>query len=75
MKTTATDLRTHLFSWLDKIIYSGESLEIERKGVILKIQRIDETPRLSRLEKRPTLAVKPEELLDMDWSGEWNPES
>lgn len=75
MKTTATDLRTNLFTWLDKVICTGESLEIERNGVTIKIQRADETPRLGRLKKRATLAVKPEELLDIDWSEEWDPDA
>ena len=57
MKTTATDLRAHLFSWLDKVVYTGES------------------PRLARLKKRPTLKVTPEELMETEWSGEWDPGS
>jgi PIN domain nuclease of toxin-antitoxin system len=39
MKTTATDLQTNLFAWMDKVIYCGKSLEIVRNRVIIKIQR------------------------------------
>jgi hypothetical protein len=73
MKTTATEFRTHLFTWLDKVIATGDFLEIERKGVKLSISRQDRGPKLLRLPKRPTIVGDPASLLGLDWSSEWKP--
>jgi hypothetical protein len=73
MKTSATDFRSNLFTWLDRVIATGEALEIERKGIKIRIERQDGAPRLSRLPKRPTMVVDPENLVHNDWSTEWKP--
>lgn len=71
MKTSATDLRTHLYGWLDKILVTGEPLEVYRKGVKLVIARADGSTRLSRLPKRDTIIGDPDSLVSIDWSREW----
>jgi antitoxin (DNA-binding transcriptional repressor) of toxin-antitoxin stability system len=74
MKTTATDLRNHLYSYLDKVLETGEPLEIERKGRILRIVSERAPSKISRLKPRDTLIGSVESLLDQEWSHEWNPQ-
>ena len=71
MKTTATDLRTHLYTWLDRVAGTGEVLEVERRGVVLRISREQGDSRLARLPKRPTLACEPDALVDLSWADSW----
>ena len=72
MTTTATDLRTHLYCWLDRVATTGEVLEIERKGTILRISREQAVPRAALLPKRPTMLVEPEAIVEQGWSDTWN---
>ena len=74
MKTTATDFRTNLYSYLDKVLETGEPLEIERKGRRIVIISENEPSKLSRLKIRPTINGNPEDIVHMDWSGEWIPD-
>ena len=71
MRTTATDLRTHLYENLDKVALTGEVLELERKGILIRIVRDSAFSRLSRLVKRPTMAVDPQLIIDQDWTDSW----
>lgn len=48
MKTTATELRVKLISFLDSLIETGEPIEIERREGMLRISRGDGGLRLSR---------------------------
>ena len=74
MNTTATDLRTHLYAYLDRIVETGEVLEVQRKGVVLKISREPSVSRLERLPKRPTMLVGPDVIVEQEWSGSWKGE-
>lgn len=71
-KITATKLRQEIYTVLDEILETGQPVEIERKGRILKIT--SDAP-ISRLSGRKTLKVtKPgDTLLGLDWSKEWKP--
>jgi hypothetical protein len=71
MQTTATELRTHLYTWLDRIAHTGEVLEVERKGVVIRISRDQSTSRLARLPRRPTMRVDPDSIVDQEWSQSW----
>ncbi len=74
MNTTATDLRTHLYTWLDRVATTGEVLEVERKGTILRISREHPVSRLALLPKRPTMLVEPQSIVDQGWSDAWKAE-
>jgi hypothetical protein len=74
LKTSATDLRTNLYSLLDRVAKSGETIEIDRKGVRLKIVRDDKGLKLSGLKKRNSIVGDPEALLGLDWSSAWKPD-
>jgi len=66
-------LRQNLYRILDRILETGEPVEIKRKGKRLRIVR--ETPsKLESLQPHPDyLQTDPEDLVHMDWSGEWRP--
>ncbi|HCM27825.1 MAG: hypothetical protein A2Z99_08605 [Treponema sp. GWB1_62_6] len=74
MNTTATDLRTHLYTWLDRIAETGEVLEVRRKGVLLRISREPSVSRLERIPKRPTMLVGPDEIVEQGWADAWKGE-
>lgn len=74
---TASHLRTDVYKILDGVIETGEPVEIERKGHILRIVVDLSTSgsKVSRIKKRPGLVNgNPKDLADIDWSKEWNPD-
>ena len=76
MPLTASRLREDVYKILDSVIETGEPVEIERKGRILRITA-DPPPgsRVSRIKKRPGLITgNPKDLAELDWSKEWNPD-
>lgn len=73
MKTTVTDLRSHLYQYLDRVLEDGEIIEVERKGRIVKIIAESPPSKLGKLQKRNTIIGDPESIVHMDWSDEWNP--
>ena len=72
MKTTATELRSNLYKYLDRLLETGEVLEIERKGRILRIVAEDAPPKLSRIRKKDTIIGDPETLIEIDWTDTWD---
>ena len=75
MRYTASKLRENIYKILDEVLESGETLEIVRKGRIIRlVPDRPKVPRLDRLTARPqALLCDPEELVEMDWSSEWRP--
>ncbi len=73
VKLTASSLRQDIYNILDRILETGNPVEITRKGKVLRIAPLEGGRRLSRLPKRPYLLVDPEEIVEMDWSDEWMP--
>jgi hypothetical protein len=80
MQMTASRLRTDVYKILDGIVATGEPVEIERKGHILRIvldvpKAASPASKTSRLKKRPGLINgDPKDLADIDWTKEWNPD-
>ena len=75
MTVTASKLREDIYRILDGILATGEPVEIERKGRVLRIVADQpSTSRLSRLMKRDFIIGDPEDLVEIDWSKEWNPD-
>lgn len=71
---TVTKLRQNLFKVLDQVIETGIPIEIKRKGKKIKIVAVEPVSRLEMLEPHPgTIVGNPENLVHMDWSGEWKP--
>ncbi len=73
MAISASRLRQDIYRILDRILATGEPVEIERKGKKLRIVPADQPGRLERMPRRDYLKVDPEEIVEIDWSSEWRP--
>lgn len=73
MKTTATALRKDLYNVLDRVLETGEPVEIERNGRIVRLVADRPPSRFDRLVRRDVVVGDPGDLVAMDWSGEWTP--
>ncbi|KLL13033.1 MULTISPECIES: type II toxin-antitoxin system Phd/YefM family antitoxin [Protofrankia] len=74
MAVTASELRQNVYRLLDEVLASGVPLEVERGGRRLRIVPVDASDKLSRLSAHPgTIIGDPEDLVHLDWSGEWRP--
>jgi hypothetical protein len=69
---TASELRSDVYRILDRIIDTGEPVEIERKGHHLRIVSDRPTSRLDRLVQRQLVVHDDDDsLIHVDWSTEW----
>ena len=74
MSVTPSALRADIYRLLDRVIETGEPLEIERNGHVLVITPREPAGRLAALPRRTeTIVGDPDELVRVDWSGEWRP--
>ena len=73
MTLKASALRENIYRILDQVLETGVPVEIERRGKILKIVPAESRSKLENLKPRPYLLSDPEELVHLDWSGEWRP--
>lgn len=74
MPVTASELRQNVYRLLDEVLASGIPLEVERGGRRLRIVPAEAPSKLSRLSPHPgTIVGDPEDLVHLDWSGEWHP--
>jgi len=73
-KITPTELRADVYRYLDEVIDTGVPLEVVRKGHVLRIVPERRERRLTDLEPHDDfIRGDPEDLVHMDWSGEWKP--
>ena len=76
MALTASKLRANVYRLLDEVLETGKPLEIERNGEILVILPKKKKSIWDRLPRHEGFIVgDPDELIHMDWSSEWNPDS
>ena len=74
MRVTASQLRADVYNLLDQVLRSGEPLEIERSGQLLRIVPARAGSWVDRLPIREGVVVgDPEELVHVDWSAHWQP--
>jgi PHD/YefM family antitoxin component YafN of YafNO toxin-antitoxin module len=73
MRVNASKLRQNIYRILDQVLETGVPVEIERRGRLLKIVCEQPPSRLERLRPRDYLRGAPEDLVHLDWSGEWRP--
>ncbi len=74
MSVTPTQLRADLYRILDRVLESGEPVEIEHKGKRLEIVPAAPASKLSNLVRRPeAIRGDPDQLVNLDWSREWEP--
>jgi hypothetical protein len=74
MTYSATKLRQNLYNILDQVIEKGIPIEIERKGVKLKIVPENPVSKWDRLEPHNIVNGDPEDLVSINWAGEWSGE-
>jgi antitoxin (DNA-binding transcriptional repressor) of toxin-antitoxin stability system len=73
-RMNATQLRIELYRVLDRILETGEEVEIERNGRLLRISPKKAAGAWDRLVERPgAVRGSPDDLVDIDWSDEWKP--
>lgn len=76
MALSASKLRSDVYRLLDEVLETGRPLEIERKGKTLVIAPKEKESIWDRLPRREGAIIgDPDELIHMDWSSEWNPDS
>ena len=73
MPISPSRLREDIYRILDTILETGEPLEVERRGRILRIVPPERISKLDRLKKRACIKGHPEDLVHLDWSEEWKP--
>ena len=72
MRISLTKMRSDLYKIVDKVLETGVPVEIERRGRKVRIVPVRPKFKLESLVKRPgTIMGDPDELVHMDWSGEW----
>lgn len=72
MPISASALRGNIYKLLDQVLESGQPLEIERKGKLLKIIPDEKPSKMAKLVKHPCLNGDLESIVHMDWSREWH---
>ena len=68
MSLSLTEFRANLYTIVDQVIKTGIPIEIERKGVKIRLVPEKKKSRLERLVKHPgTINGDPESLVHIDW--------
>ena len=74
MRVTATNLRAELFKTLDRVVATGEPVEVERPGGWVRLVAASPVGRLSRLRAHPGCIVgDAAELASLSWPDVWQP--
>ncbi len=73
MALKASSLRENIYRILDQVLETGVPIEVERHGKLLRIIPEEPKSKLDNLKARPYLLSDPEDLVHLDWSGEWRP--
>lgn len=76
MSLKLTEFRANLYKIVDEAIKTGVPVELERKGVKIRLVPEKKQSRFERLVKHPgTIKGDPESLVHIDWSSEWDDKS
>ena len=75
MRLTASRLRQDIYRILDEVLETGVPVEIERRGKVLRIVPPEQTSKLDGLPRRDCLTVAADEIVHLDWSDTWRPDS
>jgi hypothetical protein len=76
MRMTATELRANLYKTLDRVLMTGEPVEITRSGRTLKLTLepvLRQGSILDRLVPHDCIVGDPDDFVHIDWSHEWKP--
>lgn len=71
---TVTRLRENIYNVIDQVLETGEPVEVERNGRVVRIVPDKPISRIERLKRRKLKAIigDPESIVHMDWSKYWN---
>lgn len=72
MPVNASTVRKNIYRLLDQVLETGQPLEIERKGKLLRVVPVTEPSKIARLVKHDCLRGDPEAIVHLDWSQEWH---
>lgn len=71
---TVSALRADIYRIIDRVVRTGQPVEITRKGKRVRIVPVDPPSKLDNLTPHPDYIIgDPEDLVHMDWSHEWRP--
>ena len=74
MAISASRLRKDVYRLLDEVLRTGQPLEIERHGQVLRISAAATRSRLECIDPVPELIVgDPQDLVSWDWSQDRRP--
>ncbi|MBE0496780.1 MAG: type II toxin-antitoxin system Phd/YefM family antitoxin [Campylobacterales bacterium] len=73
MVVSPSKLRENLYNLLDAVIEKGESIEISRKGKILRIMPEQRPSRLAKIIPKTITTASDDALINTPWEGEWKP--
>ena len=74
MTISASRLRQDVYRLRDEVLRTGQPLEIERDGQVLRFTAAAPRSRLERIDPVPELIVgDPQDLVSWDWSADWRP--
>jgi antitoxin (DNA-binding transcriptional repressor) of toxin-antitoxin stability system len=71
MVVKPSQLRANLYRLLDRVLKTGEPIEIDRAGKRLLLVPKERKSKLKNLVKRDVIVGDPEDLVHLDWSKEW----
>ncbi len=78
MKITATRLRAELYQVLDRVLATGESVEVARAEGTVVIKPLSAAKRARPSKRKPKPNPKlvvgdPDDLVHFDWVSHWKP--
>ena len=75
MRVSATQLRADIYNLIDQVLATGEPLEIERGGKVLRLVPPRVGTWVDRLPRREgKVTGDPDDLAALDWSAAWSPD-
>jgi prevent-host-death family protein len=74
MAMSATELRGNLYRILDRVLETGEPVEIERNGRVIRLVPDVRVFHFDQLVPHPEYILgDPDSIIHCDWSDEWRP--
>jgi hypothetical protein len=71
MVVKPSQLRANLYRFLDRVLRTGEPIEIDRAGKRLLLVPKEKKGKLDNLIRRDVIVGDPEDLVHLDWFKEW----
>jgi antitoxin (DNA-binding transcriptional repressor) of toxin-antitoxin stability system len=71
MVVKPSQLRANLYRLLDRVLRTGEPIEIDRAGQKLLLVPKEKRGKLHNLTRRDVITGDPEDLVHLNWSKEW----